>query len=101
MQGATRVQEEINRVNAVSIHAPMQGATTSKEKKLKSHGVSIHAPMQGATTRVVVAHVQLKSVSIHAPMQGATAAGPSAEEENQFQFTHPCRVRPFTPVPRF
>ena len=66
-----RVQEEINRVNAVSIHAPMQGATscaTPHSREIFCFNSRTHA---GCDETNYACNSLIKP----------------------FQFTHPCRVR--------
>ena len=56
-------------------------------------GVSIHAPTKGATYGTFQKS-QILEVSIHAPTKGATGNLRHREVTQEFQSTHPRRVRP-------
>ncbi len=114
MQGTTGYFIFGNRRRTISIHAPMQGATGEYVPGVgivifqSTHPcrvrhialllsvpisfISIHAPMQGATDDEVFAYLNLE-ISIHAPMQGATTDYIDMLPNDEFQSTHPCRVR--------
>ena len=77
----------------VSIHAPVQGATLDPLGNPVTFGVSIHAPVQGATIPIG------KKMPLLDGFNPRTRAGCDSwsfvdyASYNQFQSTHPCRVR--------
>ena len=48
------LEEEVRKINVISIHAPARGATLDKSKMLRTINISIHAPARGATPKVWV-----------------------------------------------
>ena len=61
----------LDKIQTVSIHAPVKGATGWIDGSAQKIKVSIHAPVKGATKGKRRASVEL-AVSIHAPVKGAT-----------------------------
>ena len=81
--------EEVTRITLFQFTHPVWGATASILGQDLSRVVSIHAPRVGCDTRKSQIIRANNKVSIHAPRVGCDSVDPSTYRLDAFQFTHP------------